>query len=84
MGKAKRGKNIGFVKEVAKKKPNLQYVLDHIEDLSEQEIQASKIPGWTKQVIIRERDLLIKRQGCISVEEIAQRMIDYSQNETKE
>lgn len=84
MGKAKRGKNIGFVKEVAKKKPNLQYVLDHIGDLSEQEIQASKIPGWTKQVIIRERDLLIKRQGCISVEEIAQRMIDYSQNETKE
>lgn len=84
MGKAKRGKNIGFVKEVAKKKPNLQYVLDHIEDLSEQEIQASKIPGWTKQVIIRERDLLIKRQGCISVEEIAQRMIDYSQDKTKE
>jgi len=84
MGRAKRGKNIGFVKEVAKKKPALQHVLDNLDLLSLEEIRASKIPGWTKQVLEQEKDLLEKRRGCISVEEIAKRMNEYSQNKTKE
>lgn len=81
---ARRGKNIGFVKEVAKKKPNLQHVLDNLETLEPDEIRASKIPGWTKQVLLDEKDLLEKRKGCISVEEIAKRMVAHSQQNPKE
>ncbi|MBV36242.1 MAG: hypothetical protein CMP47_12465 [Rickettsiales bacterium] len=85
MGKAKRGKNIGFVKEVAKKKPNLQHVLDNLDQLSVDEINASKIPGWTKQVLVKEKEeQALRPPGALTPEEIAQRMIDHSLDKSKE
>lgn len=85
MGKAKRGKNIGFVKEVAKKKPNLQHVLDNLDHLSVDEINASKIPGWTKQVLVKEKEeQALRPPGALTPEEIAQRMIDHSLDKSKE
>lgn len=85
MGKAKRGKNMGFVKEVAKKKPNLQHVLDNLDELTIDEIKASKIPGWTKQVLMKEKEeQALRPPGALTPEEIALRMIEYSQNKSKE
>lgn len=85
MGKAKRGKNIGFVKEVAKKKPNLQHVLDNLDQLTVDEINASKIPGWTKQVLVKEKEeQALRPPGALTPEEIAQRMIDHSLDKSKE
>jgi ribosomal protein L23 len=75
---AKRGKNMAFAKEVAKKKPMLQDAIENMDSYTVDEINTMKIPGWTKQVILAEKELSEKRKGCISPEEIAQLMIAQS------
>ena len=75
---AKRGKNMDFAIEVARKKPVLQDAIKNMDSYTVDEINAMKIPGWTKQVILAEKELSDKRKGCISPEEIAQIMIEQS------
>ena len=81
---ARRGKNIGFAKEVAKKKPVLKDAIENMDSYTNDEIWSMKIPGWTKRVIIDEKELREKRKGCITPEEIAERMIEYSQKSRKD
>lgn len=81
---ARRGKNMGFAREVAKKKPILKDAIDNMDRYTAEEINTMSIPGWTKQLIVAEKELNEKRKGCISPEEIAQRMIDHSQQNLKE
>jgi ribosomal protein L23 len=77
---AKRGQNMEFAREVAKKKPILKDAIDNMDQYTVAEINTMSIPGWTKRVIIAEKELNEKRKGCISPEEIAQLMIEKSQN----
>lgn len=77
---ARRGKNMAFAREVAKKKPSLKDAIDNMDRYTAQEINTMSIPGWTKQLIVAEKELSEKRKGCISPEEIAQLMIEKSQN----
>jgi hypothetical protein len=81
---ARRGKNMGFALQVAKKKPVLQDAIDNMDRYTAEEINRMSIPGWTKQLIIAEQELNKNRKGCISPEEIAKRMIEHSNNTTKE
>ena len=81
---ARRGKNIEFAKEVAKKKPILKDAIENMDAYTKEEIWEMRIPGWTKRVIIDEKELQEKRKGCITPEEIAMRMVMYSQNSRSE
>lgn len=69
-----RGANLDFVRDVARKKPAVKQLLDSFMGMSDAEIQKSPVPGWVKNVLIREKERCILRGTSESPETIAQRI----------
>lgn len=75
-----RSQNIEFAKVVARKKPAIKDAIDNMEQYTVGQINELPIPGWVKKVIITEKELSEKRKGCLTPDEIAERMMSATEN----